>query len=219
MDVDLLKKELEQFIKTYIEKQQALQQEITEINLYKEEKDYIEKYELLSDDLRATLTFVESNSNARFNDAYIERSLKETEEVIAIETSSFLDKPVQYLKEHKEEFVYLESKWFELIGVDAISFEVDDVFGTYNVMLGLKLQKKFENLIRLYLNQELKGNEMNFNLMFNQNDGLWDLNFPLDLLQEFKENITIGEAFCLIYRFLFSLVEAVEEANKQQSNH
>lgn len=219
MDGDLLRKGLEQFIKTNIEKQQALQQESIEIVLYKEEKDYIEKYEIVSDDLRETFIFVENDSITRFHDAYIERGAKETEEMIAIETSAFLDKPVQYFKEHKEEFLYVESKWLELLGVDAVSFEVDYVFGTYNAMLGLRLQKKYEKLIRMYLNQELKGDTIQFHLMFNQADGLWDLNFSLDYLQDFKEEITIGEAFCLIYRFLFSLVEAVEEADNTKSNH
>lgn len=207
----MLKNEMKQFIITIIEKQRALQQKETEISLYKEEKDYVEKYELLSNELKASMTFIENDPSTRFTDAYIERSNKETEEVITIETSSFLNQPVHYLKEHKEEFIYLESKWLELIGVDAISLEVDDVFGTYDVMLGLKLQKKFERSIKAYLHKELDGEDTPFDLMFNQNDGMWDLNFTLDFIQEFKEDMSIGEAYCLIYRFLFKLVEGVEE--------
>jgi hypothetical protein len=207
----VLKNKLKQFIITLIEKQQALQEKDTEIAILKEEKDYIEKYDILSNETNANLTFIEKNPITRFEDAYIERSNKETEEVIAIETSSFLIKPVHYLKEHKEEFIYLESKWLDLIGVDAISLEVDDVFGTYDVMLGLKLQKKFEKTIKAYLKEELDSDDMTFDLMFNQNDGMWDLNFTLDLVHEFQEDISLAEAYTLIYRFLFKLVEVVEE--------
>ncbi|WP_243459393.1 branched-chain amino acid aminotransferase [Metabacillus bambusae] len=212
----MLKNQMKQFIITIIEKQQALKQTKTEIAIYKEEIDYIEKHDLLSDELKGTLTFVESNPITRFEEAYIERGHKETEEVIANETFSFLDHSVKYLKEHMEEFIYLESKWLELIGVDAISLEVDDVFSTYDVMLGLKLQKKHEKVIREYLSEELNGKAESFDLMFNQNDGMWDLNFTLDYISEFNQDITLGEAYCLIYQVLFKLVETVEEVNDKQ---
>lgn len=210
---DLLKNKMKQFITSIIEKHEALQQKDMKIELYKEEKDYAEKYELVSDERKASLTFIDSDPNTRFNDAYIERSHKETEEVIAVETSTFLEQSVRYLKEHKEEFIYLESKWLELIAVDAISLEIDDVFGTYDVMMGLKLQKKYEKLIRDYLNKQLEGIDTTFDLMFNQSDGMWDLNFTLDYMNEFKEDISLGEAYSYIYRFMFKLVETVEENN------
>jgi hypothetical protein len=207
---------MKQFIITIIEKQQALKQTEADIAIFKEEIEYIEKHELLSDELKGTINFVENNPNTRFEEAYIERGHKETEEVIAIETFSFLDHSVNYLKEHMEEFIYLESNWLELIGVDAISLEVDDVFRTYDVMLGLKLQKKHEKVIRDYLNEELNGKAEAFDLMFNQNDGMWDLNFTLDYIREFNQDITLSEAYCLIYRVLFKLVETVEEMNDKQ---
>ena len=88
---------------------------------------------------------------ANFSNAYIERCSKETETMIANESSSFLNKPIIYLKEHKNEFIYVESALFDDIGVEGISLEADDVFGTYDVMLGLKLQKKFDRVLREYL--------------------------------------------------------------------
>lgn len=212
--LELLKKELKQFIITLTEEQQALQQTSTEIALYKEEKDYLEK-NLLSDELNSDISFVEKEPNTRFVDAYIERSLKATEEVIAIETASFLQQPLNFLKDHKEEFIYLESKWVELIGVDAISLEIDDVFGKYDVMVGLKMQKKLEKSIKEYLAKKLSNHEKSYDLMFNQDDGLWDLNVTLDDMNNFDESISLGEAFALIYRFLFKLAEAVEETEEE----
>jgi hypothetical protein len=195
------------FIKKLMEDRLDLNKEIA---LYNEERDYLEKYNLLANDEKTS----ELKSTTRFEDAYIERSNKETEEVIAIETSSFLNQPVHYLKEHKEEFLYVESKWFELIGVDAISLEVDDVFGAYDVMLGLKLQRKFEKSIKTYLNEEFVGKDLSYDLMFNQNDGLWDLNFTLDNLKGFNEELTLGEAYSFIYRFLLQLVDSVEVSDR-----
>ncbi|MDQ6598548.1 branched-chain amino acid aminotransferase [Bacillus salipaludis] len=143
-------------------------------------------------------------------DAYIERCDKETEELIAKETFSFLTQPLDYLKKHKKEFLFLESKQFDAIHVDAVSLEVDDVFGTYDVMLGLRFQKKFGNVLKEELNQNLKGSEAKFDLLFSNEDGLWDLNFALNYVEGYREDLSIGEAFELIHQFLVKLVEKIK---------
>ncbi|MEH7355028.1 branched-chain amino acid aminotransferase [Neobacillus drentensis] len=175
------------------------------IILFEEEIDYLKNYNLVEE-----VQFVKKDASTRFEDAYIERCDKETESMIRNESSAFLSEPVGYLKKHKNEFIYLESKWFDLVNVDAISLEADDVFGTYDVMLGLKLQKKFEKVLKELLDVNLHGDEAKFDLIFSHEDGLWNLNFALNFVEGFTEEITIDEAFQLIYRFLFKLNEAVE---------
>ncbi|MBT2655726.1 branched-chain amino acid aminotransferase [Bacillus sp. ISL-18] len=155
--------------------------------------------------------WVEKDANTRFTDAYIERCDKESENMLKNETSAFLSEPLHYLKQHKNEFIYLESKWFDFVNVDAISLEVDDVFGTYDVMLGLKVQKKYDKQLREYLDAHLNGEDAKFDLMFTLDDGLWNLNFVLNYVEGFHEEMTMGEAFQLIYHFLFKLIEAVEK--------
>ncbi|MDF2855153.1 MAG: hypothetical protein K0Q87_1004 [Neobacillus sp.] len=152
----------------------------------------------------------ETNSGIQFTEVYIERCSKESETMISNETVEFLSHPLVYLKEHKEEFIYLESHTFEQIRVDAVSLEADDVFGTYDVMLGLKLQKKVEKMLKEKLETSLLGDGAKFDLIFSQDDGLWNLNFALDYVEGFQENITLGAAFQLIYQFLSDLVEAVK---------
>jgi hypothetical protein len=183
--------------------------DIQELDLFIEEKDYLLRHGLMKEDVDVVV----KSPELRFVDAYIERNDKESEEVISKESNIFLEQPLNYLKKHMNEFIYLESNWFEIIGVDAISLEVDDLFGTYDVMLGLKLQKKFEPSIRMFLKEHL-GDEEKFDLIFSLEDGLWNLNFDLDSVEGFNETITLGRAFQLIYRFLFKLVEAVEEDKK-----
>jgi hypothetical protein len=183
--------------------------DLQNLELFKEEKDYMLKHGLIE----ANTDIVEKSPELRFLDAYIERSDKESEEVIGEEGHTFLEQPLDYLKKHMNEFIYLESNWFEIIGVDAVSLEVDDLFGTYDVMLGLKIQKKFEPSIRMFLKDHL-GDEEKFDLMFSLDDGLWNLNFDLDSVEGYSETITLGEAFRLIYQFLFKLAEAVEEGKK-----
>lgn len=150
--------------------------------------------------------------SARFVDAHIERVHKETDELIAEEApASFLKEPLQFLKQHKSEFVYLESPSLESIRVDAISLELDDMFGFYNAMLGLKLQKKHDQALKTYLSEHLDGPDLKFGAMFNQADGLWDLNFALNYIEGFKEEMSIGDAYQLIYEFLSQLIEAVQK--------
>jgi hypothetical protein len=175
------------------------------LELHKEEKEYVEKHGLIEENI----TLIEKEADLRFSDAYIERSEKETEEVIGVEGQDFLNQPINYFKKHMNEFLYIESNWFEIIGVDAVSLEVDDVFRSYDVMLGLKLQKKYDRNIKEYLKEELR-DEAKFDLMFSADEGIWSLNFDLDSVEGFHEEMTIGEGYRLIYQFLFKLVEAVE---------
>ena len=195
-------------IQQYIDEKQS-NQKTGAITLFKEEKEYAEKNQLAGD-----LQLSEQDASIRFADAYIERCDKETENMLKNESSAFLNESLDFLKKHKNEFIYVESNWFDLIRVEAVSLEADDVFGTYDVMLGLKLQKKFEKTLKENLNSLLNGDEAKFDLMFSQDDGLWNLNFALNYVQGYKEEVTIGEAFQLIYRFLFQLVEAVEGERK-----
>jgi hypothetical protein len=154
---------------------------------------------------------MENKLISNFTDAYIERCSKETETMIANEPSSFLNQPITYLKEHKNEFIYVESIFFEQIGVEGVSLEVDDVFGTYDVMLGLKLQKKFEKMLKEQLNHSLHGDEAKFDLIFSHDDGLWDLNFALNYVDGYQENISLNDAFQIIHQFLTHLVETIKK--------
>lgn len=151
------------------------------------------------------------DSLLRLDDAYIERIDKESEEVLAKETSEFLKQPIAYFKIHKNEFLYVESKSFDQVKTDAISFEVDDAFDTYDVMLGLRFQKKYASKIKEQLRNQLETEETPFDLIFNGEDGLWDLNFTFNYVSGFREDMAIGEAFDLIFSFLEELVRAVEE--------
>ncbi|MBT2650205.1 branched-chain amino acid aminotransferase [Bacillus sp. ISL-34] len=195
----MLKKQMESYISKSVTE--------NKVELYKEERDYVEKHKLIADDI----IIVEKENASRFTDAYMERSNKESEELISEENSAFLSQPIEYLKKNKDEFLYFESQWFELIGVEALSLEVDDVFGTYNAMFGLKFQKKMGEVLKTYLTKELQEGIGSFSLMFNQGDGLWDVNLALDNVKGFRENMSLEEAFNLIYHFLFNLVQTIEE--------
>jgi hypothetical protein len=179
------------------------------IELYAEEKEYAITHQLIPEDTKHLL--IEKDPSTRFADAYIERADKESENLIAEESGEFLKTPLDFLKKNSNEFLYLESNWFTMLRTESVSLELDDVFKTYDVMLELKLQKKMRPAIEAYLTNQLERGSESFDLLFNQGDGLWDLNFSLNDVKTYKEDLTIGEAFYLIYQFMFTLIEQVEE--------
>ena len=88
------------------------------------------------------------------------------------------------------------------IGVDGICLEMDSVFKKYDVMLGLKKQKKLEKAIKTFLTNQLEDRENGYDLIFNPNEGIWELNFSLNGLDTFNEDWTIQQAYHAIYHFL-----------------
>lgn len=145
------------------------------------------------------------------SEVYIERCDKDSEDVIAQEQASFLNTPVTYLKQHMTEFIYIESNAFEPIKTDSLSLEIDDVFKTYMVLFGLKVQKKHASVIKTYLEENLHGENIYSSMMFSGEDGLWDMNLPLDNMTGFHEDMTVQEALALINGFLSELVRTIEQ--------
>jgi len=197
----MLKKQLEKHIAN------ALNTGEEKINLYPEEKEYAIKHQLLP----GNFSVVENDASSRFSDSVIERCDKVTEDLLSSETLNFLIRPVEYLKVHRNEFVNVESTSLSNIGVDAIALEFDEVFETYTAMLGLKLQKKFGSALKSHLDVQLLGDGAKYSVMFSEEDGLWHVNLPINFMEDFHEEMSLEDAFQLIYAFLFSLVTAVEE--------
>lgn len=148
--------------------------------------------------------------NMNWTNIYLERCDKETENFIAEEGEGFLQEKISFLKNHKNEFIYIEGKPFEELGIDSLSFEIDDVFLTYSVLLGIKLPKKLGTAIRNYFNDHLKDGENKFALLFDERDGLWNINFTFNYVEDFKEDITFSEALTYIYSFLHQLVDSIK---------
>ena len=186
----------------------ALTQDAEKIELHPEEKGYAEKHQLIPADVEV----VEKTADSRFADAYLERCEKATVALVLVETPILLEEKVDHLKKHNGEFLYVESTLFDILGVDAISLELDDVFGTYTAMFGLKLQKKYQAAIKDYLDRHLSGEEGKYSVAFSSNDGLWDMNFALNYADGFKKDMTLLEAYNLIYTFIFTMLEEIEDA-------
>lgn len=143
-------------------------------------------------------------------EVYIERCDKDSEELISKENYSFLTSSIQHLKQNMNEFLYIESPSFENIKTDALSFEVDDVFKTYMVLLGFKVQKKHADGIKSYLAEHLHGENAFYSCSFSGEEGLWELNIPIDFMEGFHEEQSIEQVLSITYHFLDQLTKSIE---------
>lgn len=181
--------------------------DIKPIRLFQEEKDYAITNDLISaEEIEEVLP-----PEKRWNDLYLERGNKETEEFLGEETIAFLKENITYFQTHNNEFLYLESKWFEMLGVEGITLEENDVFRTYDIIFGLKAQKKYGDSLRKVLTDELNS-DAKYSILFNGNDGLWDVNLPINSIDGFSAEMTIEDALRLTYQFLFMLASELEKS-------
>ena len=139
-----------------------------------------------------------------------ERYDKETEELVSKDSMEFLNTPLSHFKEKKNEYVYLQSENLEAMKVDGLVIEYDEVFEVYTAMFGLFIQKKFSAKIEAYLNEHYNKEKMNYSMMFSGDEGLWEINLPLDYTLQFSENFTIEETYQFLQSFISSLSKAIE---------
>ena len=176
------------------------------IFFFSEEKNYLLSHQLIEEE-----KIEETNTPARFASLYLELANKETDESLNADMdASFLQTKINYLAEKLEEYLYIETDAFSIIGVESLSLEVDSVFRTYEGIFGLKVPKKTEGAIRSFFEKTLEGDDITYNLMFNAQDGLWDVNLPIQAIPGFSAEMSIGDAIKLIYLFLFQLGEELE---------
>jgi hypothetical protein len=196
---------LNKTIRTYIDEEMNEQT----IAMFSDEVAYAQENGLLPEG-----TAVEPMDDAvRFHDALIERVDKETEELVQTEEApAFLETPVNFIKQHVNEFLFIDSKWFDIIRIDGLTLEVDDVFGHYSILTGLKQQKKTGAELKAILAGKLHGDDK-VQLLWNDKDGLFDLNLSIEKLEGFNENDSIGKTLQLIYHLLFSSLKELEFNN------
>ena len=146
-----------------LKKQLQLLIETTPVALLPIERNYAEKQGLLevgTDVLTAT-----------FQASVVERCIKETEEPVVGTDAAFYTQPISYLKEHEEEFVYVEANRFDVVGIDAVALEFDRLYGSYTALFGFQMQKKYGDAIKSYLDENLQETAVPYSISFSGQDG------------------------------------------------
>ncbi|MRX70752.1 branched-chain amino acid aminotransferase [Bacillus lacus] len=175
-------------------------------SFYEEEITYLKSADYNQDAMQVELGY------DRFKGCYIERVNKETEELQEEANSTLLDASIHEIALHKQDFYYLESDWFQLLGVNGFSLEVDDVFGHYSALLGLQLPKKAGSYLKEFLTGSLGEDQLAYSAMFNDREGLWEINLQYNVMDGFQSEQSIGELVKMLYLLLFNLVAGWERA-------
>ena len=145
-----------------------------------------------------------------FTVSALERCNKESEETLAVETATFLQQNISYLKAHQEEFLYAESSSFADAKMDAVVLEFDEMFKVYTALFGLRLQKKVNQQLKMYLRDNLKGMLGSSSAMFDGNEGIWEVNIALDAIEGFTGDETFEQAYELLIAFVTNMLVAIE---------
>lgn len=176
------------------------------VALHDEMKDFAEKHRLIPDNV----TVIAKNEAARFSDAYVERCEKRTSALILVEIPLFLTEPITHLQKHSQEFIHVESESFRLLGINAVSLEFDEQTETYVVKLSFKAKPEDDLPLRTYLEEGLAGIEPNYDISFLEEGNLWYVQFPLNGLARFDEDMTLLKAYEDIYHFFYAFIETLE---------
>jgi hypothetical protein len=179
--------------------------------------------QLLQADSAITLTAVEADyvtkhalaeavAPGELHVTVLERLNKETEELIAEEGQDFLQTPISYLKDNQEQFIYAELAELDRVRTDAFALEYDDVFKTYTAMFAVALQKKYKTEIQAHLLGTLDVEEFKSSVAFEGKEGVWEMNIALEAMNDFRAEMTFAEVYELLFKFVFTLLEKVEQA-------
>ncbi len=186
------------WMKNYIAEHESQQG----IPLNPQQKEFLEKKMLLSPEM----SILEAPA---FSPVY-SLSNKETDEPLETpENTGSL--PVSFVKTQPASYLFAEEPSFEAIGIDGVVLEVDDVFETVTALFGLQVQKKHGEWLKKYIDAQLGTAPGTRSLMFSADDGLWDVNIALDYVDGFSESNTFDETLALMYKFVFTMLVALED--------
>lgn len=148
---------------------------------------------------------------AIFQPSVVERCNKETEEPVAGTDAAFYTQPISYLKEHEEEFVYVEANRLDVVGIDAVAVEFDRLYGGYTALFGFQMQKKYGDAIKSYLDKNLQQAAVPYSISFSGQDGLWEMNINVGAMPGFDDTQSFEQVMSAFYEFMFHLLESIEQ--------
>lgn len=186
-----------------LKKQLQLLIETTPVALLPIERKYAEEQGLLEESTDVL--------TATFQSSVVERCIKETEEPVAGTDAAFYTQPISYLKEHEEEFVYVEANRFDVVGIDAVALEFDRLYGSYTALFGFQMQKKYGDAIKSYLDENLQETAVPYSISFSGQDGLWEMNINVGAIPGFNDTQSFEQVISAFYEFMFRLLESVEQ--------
>ncbi|MFC4354626.1 hypothetical protein ACFO0S_05965 [Chryseomicrobium palamuruense] len=118
---------------------------------------------------------------------------KETDEPVKLEDESFLAEPLSILKTQIENYLYVSKPHYADWKVEGYVLELDDIFRFYNLLVGLYIPKSKLAAVDEVLQSMWTNPDFNYALTYEANEGIAELNIPINYVKNFNEHATIGE--------------------------
>lgn len=132
---------------------------------------------------------------------------KETDEAVKLGDETFLAEPLTILKTQIENYLYVSKPHYADWKVEGYVLELDDIFRFYNLLVGLYIPKSKLAAVDEVLQSMWTNPDFKYALTYEANEGLAELNVPLNYVENFNERATIGETILFAENILKRISE------------
>lgn len=136
---------------------------------------------------------------------------KETDELVTASDEKILEQPLTTLKTQIENYLYVAKPHYSEWKVEGFVLELDDIFRFYNLLVGIYIPKSKLPMVDEVLKSMWTNPDFKYALTYEANEGLAELNVPLNYVDKFDEHATIGEAI----DFAEKLIKRIAERTAQ----
>lgn len=134
---------------------------------------------------------------------------KETDELVTPGDEKLLEQPLSTLKTQIEHYLYVAKPSYAEWKVEGFVLELDDIFRFYNLLVGIYIPKSKLPLVDEVLQSMWANPEFKYALTYEANEGLAELNVPLNYVKTFDEHATIGETITFSEELLRRISEKI----------
>ncbi|WP_342525660.1 hypothetical protein MKY84_08975 [Chryseomicrobium sp. FSL W7-1435] len=131
---------------------------------------------------------------------------KENDEWLRALTEEDLKQPIALVKTQIENYIYSAKPEYSTFKVEGFVIELDDIFRFYNLLVGIYVPKAKMKDIDEALKEKWENPEFNYALTFDANEGVAELNLPLDYVEGFSTEFTVQQTIEFIEQLLSTIV-------------
>lgn len=128
--------------------------------------------------------------------------LKENDELVKPLHETDLVQPISELKKSIDTYLYIAKPGYDKFKVEGFVLELDDIFRFYNALIGLYIPKSKMPVVQEVIMSHWANPDFKFAFSYEANEGLAELNLPLDYMKNFQLNGSIGETIAFVEELL-----------------
>ena len=116
---------------------------------------------------------------------------KETDELLHSFTQQDLEQPMTYFNDHLDHYLYVSKAEYQDYRIEGFVLETDDIFRFYNALIGIYIPKSKMETVKTELASIWNNPDFQYAFTYDANEGVAELNLPLNYLQGFDANSSI----------------------------